>query len=119
MKMDEDNFWHLIHLVDVHVWDDSETDYSPLSSALLNYPPEEFAESYEILAIKTFALDTKRHDAAFSIIRGLSDSFLNSRLAVGASGKLFYESVLRDPSKFPGWSRGAWFETLMYVSAIA
>ncbi|WP_435260054.1 DUF4240 domain-containing protein [Thioclava sp. FR2] len=68
---------------------------------------------------KTFALDTKRHYAAYSFIPGLSDSFLYTRLAVVARGKLFYESVLQDPSKFPGWSTGAWFETLMYIPAIA
>jgi hypothetical protein len=56
---------------------------------------------------------------AFSVIPELSDSFLYSRLAVAAQGKAVFYSVLEDPSQFPGWSRGAWFEYLMYVPGIA
>ena len=116
--MTEARFWDLIASLQVHEWDDSNTDYAPLRDGLKTYPPSEIARFYEILVQKTYALDTRRHYASYSVIPGLSDSFLYSRLAVVARGEAFYDAALKDPTLFPSWSDAAWFEFLMYVPGI-
>jgi hypothetical protein len=117
--MNEATFWALINRLGVQDWDDSTTNYAPLLDGLRDRSPKDIAAFYEILVLKTYALDTRRHYAAYSVFPGLADSFLYARLAVVARGEAFYETVLRDPSRFPAWSSGAWFEYLMYVPAIA
>ena len=118
-SMNEDVFWSLIETMDVQDWDDGGTDYAPLRDGLKAFSPSDVETFYEILVQKTYALDTRSHYAAFSILPGLSDSFLYARLAVVARGRSFYEAVVAEPSQFPGWFTGAWFEFLMYVPGIA
>ena len=117
--MPDARFWQLIAMLQGDMWDDRKTDYPPLQSVMDALSPQEIASFHETLAQKAYAPCTRRHNAAYSLVRGLSDSFLHSRLAVVANGEETYSQVLSDPSKFPGWFKGAWAEHLMYVPVLA
>ena len=117
--MGDAKFWKLVDLVRGSKWDEDTTDFAPLISVLSSMSPDEISGFYETLARKLYALDTRKHHAAFSHFPGFADTFLYTRLAVVAQGEVFYEEVLRDPQHFPGRSPAIYLEGLLYVAASA
>ncbi|HEY9715296.1 MAG TPA: DUF4240 domain-containing protein, partial [Chroococcales cyanobacterium] len=72
----------------------------------------------ERLAKMLYDLDTRAHMAEAGDSSDSSDGFLYVRCYVVASGREFYESVLKDPTLTPK-SLDHWLEPLLYVSRAA
>lgn len=113
--MDRASFWSLIDLIEGDGKDDSSTNLEPLISALSEKSGEQITDFYEILAQVTHALDTRQHYKRFSWFKGLSDTFLYTRLSIVAQGSGFYHRVLENPKRFPKRSN-LWLEELLYVA---
>ncbi len=106
--MNEATFWKLIERLDWGKTGNDEAVINPVRDALSDMSSTEIFGFEELLAEKLYALDTKAHareigkgayageDTYFSV-----DWFLYSRCAVVANGKIFYESVINNPKKFP------------------
>jgi len=66
--MTEARFWDLIASLQVHEWDDSNTDYAPLRDGLKTYPPSEIARFTRSLSRRPMLwihADTTHHTASF------------------------------------------------------
>lgn len=99
-KLTEADFWELIETVD---WaEETESAVEPLIAALAERSTADIRELDELLAEKLYALDGRRFmDHAGDEAGNSDDLFLYARCFVVAKGKAFYESVLRNPARFP------------------
>jgi hypothetical protein len=120
--LDEAAFWDLIATLD---WN-QETDELAVErvvTTLASMPDSAMAAFQNILAARLYALDGRAwaRESGGEIWLGepdkvSEDDFLYARLAVVASGRDFYESVLADPTHMP---KDRQFESLMYVATRA
>lgn len=120
--MDDSQFWEIISLLD---WKQEDEDkiLEPVIKHLSKLKVSEIKEFEENLTFKLYNIDTKEHaknigknsyldnDNHFSV-----DFFLYSRCKAVANGKLFYEEVLKDPTKMP---KDEDFEVLLSISDTA
>jgi hypothetical protein len=115
----EEQFWALIDTLDWTKEGDDAAVIEPLISALAALPVTNIYRFQDLFSEKLWLLDTRRYAEA-SLDEGddhiSSDGFLYDRCCVLANGKIFYESVLKDPSL---WPKGLSFERLLYVASEA
>lgn len=123
--MTESEFWRVLSLFDWDKTGDDDAVLEPACSALAEKGPDEIIQFEEILAEKLHAIDTRRHckacyageldpDNGDDYIS--ADDFLYQRCVVVANGRQFYNTVLRNPSKFP---QGLEFEPLLSLGTAA
>jgi hypothetical protein len=120
--MDDKQFWKIVSLFD---WQQEDKDkiLEPAIKHLSKLKVSEIKQFEENLTFKLYSLDTKEHaknigkysyidnDNHFSV-----DFFLYSRCKAVASGQVFYETVLNDPTKMP---KDEDFEELLTISELA
>jgi hypothetical protein len=118
--MNEEKFWKLIEKLDWNKTGDDDAVINPVCNALSDMSVEEIFGFEELLSEKLYALDTKAH--AREIGKGAYvgegtyfsvDWFLYCRCAAVANGKIFYESVINNPKKFP---KDIEFEALLSIA---
>lgn len=121
--MDDATFWGLIERLDwAHEGDDDRV-VAPLVKTLSDMPDRDIAGFADQLARRLHALDGRAwaRESGAAVWWGepdqLSvDAFLYARLAVVASGRASYETVLADPTAMP---KDLEFESLLYVASTA
>lgn len=112
--MGEEKFWSLISSLD---WSNAGNDdavIEPVVRALADMQQDAIPAFYDLLSEKLFLLDGRVY-ATHSVEEGegiSSDLFLYARCAVVANGKIFFESVLQHPERFP---RELYFEALLDI----
>lgn len=109
----EAEFWAVIRQLD---WGRkrSEDIAAPAILALSQFSETDIERFDDLLAAKLFALDGERFAAILlENSRFSGDVFLYARCCAVASGRLFYEKVLQNPSFFPA---DRTFEPLLYVA---
>jgi hypothetical protein len=119
--MSEKGFWSIVDLLD---WKDPRRDQkvmAPATNVLASRSKREICQFEERLAYLLYRLDTKAHAGSTSDNPHdpnyiSADGFLYARCAVVASGKRFYEAVLKRPAKMPP---DADFEALLSLATDA
>lgn len=123
--MNESEFWRVVSLLDWNKTGDDDAILEPAFVALADKGADEIIQFEEMLAEKLHAIDTRRHckacyagkldpDNGDDYIS--ADDFLYQRCVVVANGRDFYNTVLRNPSKFP---QGLEFESLLTLGPTA
>ena len=114
--MTEQEFWTLIASIDQDtlVSQDDDAALEPLLDDLLDLTEPDLFEFDELLALKLYALDGEVYAAHAGESGESGDGFLYIRCYVVASGREFYEDVVRNPERMPN-SIEQWCEGLLYV----
>jgi hypothetical protein len=123
--MTEDQFWHIVALLDWEQVGDDDAVLRPAVTVLAAASEADIVEFEEILAEKLHALDTREHarhgyqgeadpDNGDDYIS--ADDFLYLRCVVVANGRQLYQEVLADPGKMPTQME---FESLLYLARTA
>lgn len=97
----EEDFWYIISLLD---WSaNSRIEILDAAIQALSQGPISHIYLFEdMLAIKLFLLDTRKHaNAAYDNGHFSEDGFLYVRAAIVASGKEKYQKILQDPTLTP------------------
>ncbi|PSR08772.1 MAG: hypothetical protein C7N36_21335 [Bacteroidetes bacterium] len=102
-SLTEEQCWRLIDLLDWDASDDDDRVIAPLVKELANENISHIYQFADWLAQKLWLLDTPAHaenlikqDGFLSV-----DDFLYARCAVVANGKVYFDSVLKNPTRFP------------------
>jgi Protein of unknown function (DUF4240) len=121
--LNEAGFWELIATLDWSGGGNDDAVVEPLVESLASMPDKAMADFQNLLAAKLYALDGRAwaRESGTEVWSGepdkvSEDGFLYARLAVVASGRSFYETVLADPTRMP---KDRQFEPLMYVASRA
>lgn len=122
VMMDDNQFWDIISLFNWSEVDDNKT-VEPAIKHLSKLKIADIKQFQENLTYKLYCLDTKDHaknirDGSYNEADDYVsvDFFLYARCKAVANGKIFYESVLKDPTKMP---KDEDFEVLLSVSETA
>lgn len=117
-KMSEEQFWHIISLLD---WQNENDNLilAPAVQKLSDFNIEDIFRFQDILAEKLYQLDRQAFaeqigDRRYGGSQHFSvDIFLYARACVVANGKAFFEEVLLNPSKMP---KSYTFEALLSLA---
>lgn len=117
----EEDFWHLIAMLDWAREDDDAAVVEPLIQDLERHPMAHIYRFFDLLSEKLWHLDTRRHAQVFlddPEEEGYlsADDFLYARCAVVANGRDYYQHILDNPSEMPV---DLTFEPLLYVAMTA
>lgn len=112
--MNEDQFWGIISLLDWSKEGNDDAVIEPCVQELSKLPESSILSFYDLLSEKLYLLDGRGY-AEHSVPQDesiSSDLFLYARCAVIANGRVFYESVSRNPVAFP---KNLFFEALLNI----
>lgn len=113
--LSDNQFWHIVSLLDWSKTGNNEAVVAPLVSHLSGLPVSFIYQFEDRLSEKLYALDTRQH--ALNLNKPLSvDDFLYTRCVVVANGLEAYNKVLNDPKLMP---TDVDFESLIYVASDA
>lgn len=122
MSMSEDVFWRIIGLFNWKKTGDDEAVIEPAVKALARMSVDDIKRFEDLLTEKLYALDTEAHareigEEAFQPGKYFSpDWFLYVRCCVVANGRVFFETVLANPTEMP---KDMEFESLLSVGPTA
>lgn len=121
--MTEATFWLIISLLNWNAAGDYEAIIEPAVVELSTRSEQEIFAFEEMLAMKLYALDTKAHAKEIgsgAYVDGEMyphlDTFLYSRCAVVANGRIMYTAVLANPKLS---HKDIDFEGVLYISSTA
>jgi uncharacterized protein DUF4240 len=123
LRVDDNQFWSLIAMLDWGNSGDDDLVIAPVVRALAQLPSDEVQSFQQRLAEKLFALDGRAwaRESGSGVWWGEPDSvsadgFLYARCVVVANGRRFYEAVLANPAAMP---KDMEFEALLHIAAKA
>jgi predicted DNA-binding WGR domain protein len=122
MSMSEDVFWRIIGLFNWKKSGDDEAVIEPAVKTLARMTVDDIKRFEGLLTEKLYALDTEAHareigEEAFQPGKYFSpDWFLYVRCCVVANGRVFFETVLANPTEMP---KDMEFESLLSVGPTA
>ena len=113
--LSDEQFWHIISLLDWTKLGNDEAVVAPVIAHLSNLPVSFIYQFEDKLSEKLYQLDTRQHAVKFKNPLSVDD-FLYSRCVVVANGKRAFQTVLNDPTQMP---TDVDFESLLYIASDA